>query len=198
MVFDSPRRWASLLGGADARDLPAGACHRLHHSGSSFFFFAASLLVLILLLCRRRSTSSTATCGRSQASIGRETTGCLVRSSRRCSSSAMRGMRLSVASTQLVSCHCTLRFIVYCDKGQSASLDCRGSSESVLRPVCVLRACSFAAISRLFRPYLLLDCYSSVRKLHQQCFAALASLKELMSQSATNPPPLRVNSEPLF
>lgn len=37
-----------------------------------------------------------------------------------------------------------------------------------------------APISRIARPYLLLDLYSTVRKLHQQCFAALASLKELM------------------
>lgn len=37
-----------------------------------------------------------------------------------------------------------------------------------------------APFSRLARPYLLLDLYSSVRSLHQQCFAALASLKELM------------------
>ena len=37
-----------------------------------------------------------------------------------------------------------------------------------------------APVSRLARPYLLLDLYSTVRSLHQQCFAALASLKQLM------------------
>ena len=37
-----------------------------------------------------------------------------------------------------------------------------------------------APVSRLARPYLLLDLYSTVRSLHRQCFTALASLKQLM------------------
>lgn len=37
-----------------------------------------------------------------------------------------------------------------------------------------------APVSRLLRPYLLLDLHSPVRKLHDQCICALASLKELM------------------
>ena len=35
-------------------------------------------------------------------------------------------------------------------------------------------------LSRVLRPFFLLDLYSGVRKIHNQCVAALASLKELM------------------